>query len=477
VGREISESHFSEQHFLRFRERMQAEQALLHRWFAGERWSNAAPVAGAELEAWLIDRNGEPLPINETYLQRLNDPQVVAELARFNIELNVAPQRLHGDALSQLQRELEQRWHRCDEVARAMDARLLMIGILPTLRDDHLKPENMSALQRYRALNEQVLRTRKGMPIRLDILGEEHLRSIHHDVMLESATTSFQVHLQVRAAEAARLFNASIVAAAATVAVAANAPLLFGKRLWAESRIPLFEQSVEVGGYAGAARGPVKRVTFGSGYIRHSLEELYRENLEHYPVLLPVPLDEPLHRLPHLRLHNGTIWRWNRPLIGFDPDGTPHLRIEHRVMAAGPTPVDMIANAAFYYGLATALAHETPSPETRLPFPVARDNFYAAARFGFEATLQWLDGERRNIARLILERLLPAAEEGLQRLAIAPEEIRHYLGIIEERTRNRQNGAAWQRKFTERHGRDMHALTLAYLDHQQRAVPVHEWGL
>lgn len=475
MGREITESHFSEQHFRHFLERLQAEQEGLSRWFTEGRWSEEEMVAGAELEAWLVGSDGEPLPINESYLQRLGDPQVVAELARFNIELNVAPQKLRGNALQRLQQELEQRWHRCDEVAGEMGARLLMTGILPTLRDEHLKPENMSALLRYRALNEQVLRKREGLPLQLDILGEEHLHSLHHDVMLESAATSFQVHLQVKAAEAVRLFNASIVASAATVAVAANSPFLFGKALWAESRVPLFEQSVEVGGYAGAAQGPVRRVTFGSGYVRNSLEELFQENLEHYPVLLPVMLEDPEQRLPHLRLHNGTIWRWNRPLIGFDADGTPHLRIEHRVMAAGPTIVDMIANTAFYYGLVTTLARDDTHPESLLPFSAARDNFYTAARFGFDATIQWLDGGRYNIGRLILERLLPLAERGLQQLAIHPEEVRRYLGIIEARTRSRQNGAAWQRTFVEQHGRDMEALTLAYLEHQQSAVPVHEW--
>ncbi len=477
MGREIAESQFSDAHFRRFEQHLKDEQALLHRWFSKGRWSRAERVAGIELEAWLVDDGGEPLPVNETYLQRLNDPQVVPELARFNVELNVAPQQLRDDALFRLQHELEDRWHHCTHVAREMGAHLMMIGILPTLRDDHLKLENMSALQRYRALNEQVLRERQGRPLQLDIPGEEHLRSVHHDVMLESAATSFQVHLQVKAEEAVRLFNASIIASAATVALAANAPFLFGKRLWAESRIPLFEQAVEVGGYAGAAHGPVRRVTFGNGYVRRSLEELYRENLEHYPILLPVTLEEPVKRLPHLRLHNGTIWRWNRPLIGFDPDGTPHLRVEHRVMAAGPTIEDMIANAAFYYGLTAALAGDETPPESRLPFTIARDNFYTAARLGFDATAQWLDGRRHNLARLISEQLLPAAERGLHRLAIRPEAIRHYLGVIEARTRKRRNGAAWQRAFTERYGRDMNALTLAYRERQQSGVPVHQWDL
>jgi len=303
-----------------------------------------------------------------------------------------------------------------------------------------------------------VLRLRKGTPLRLEITGSEHLDSRHHDVMLEAATTSWQVHLQVGAKEAAALFNASMVASAATVAVAANSPFLFGKLLWEESRIPLFEQAVEVGGYAGAAGGPVRRVTFGSGYVRHSLEELFRENLEHYPVLLPV----------------ATIWRWNRPLIGFDSDGTPHLRIEHRVMAAGPTIPDMIANSAFYYGLAIALARDM---EPGLPFAAARDNFYAAARHGLQAVVQWMDGKRHRLNRLIPDNLLPLAESGLRHTDLSTDDIRRCLGIIDRRVRKGQNGAAWQRAFVARNGRDMAALTLAYLRHQQSGIPVHEWDL
>ncbi len=477
MGREITSSHFSTHHFQLFKKRLEQEQALLQQWFARQVWSDEGMIAGAELEAWLIDSQGLPLAINERYLEQLADPLVVAELARFNIELNVAPQRLHGDALRQLQQEFEQRWQRCNEIAGQFGATLMMIGILPTLLDEHLVAQNMSALMRYKALNEQILRIRKGIPLQLDIVGREHLRSAHQDVMLESAATSFQVHLQVKEAEATRLFNASIIASAATVAIAANSPFLFGKELWAETRIPLFEQAVESGGYAGAARGPVKRVTFGSGYVQASLEEFYRENLEHFPVLLPTLFDEPVQQLTHLRLHNGTIWRWNRPLIGFDPDTTPHLRIEHRVMAAGPTVVDMIANTAFYYGLVVALARAATPPESRLPFPVARDNFYAAARFGLDATIQWLDGGRRNIGRCILEELVPLAESGLNQLGIRQQDIAYYLGIIERRVSSGRNGAAWQRAFVEQHGCDMKRLTLAYLQNQRSTVPVHEWEI
>ncbi len=477
MGQEIGTSRFRREDFEAFRRRMAEETALLLAWSREGRLSEAPPVAGLEVEAWLVDAEGLPAPVNEAVLDRLRDPLVVPELARFNVELNVPPEPLRGGCLGKLERHLAAAWGRCAEAARAEGAFLVTVGILPSVAPRHLTQANMSALRRYRALNEQVLAARAGRPLHLDIVGREHLRVTHRNVMLESAATSLQVHLQVPASRAARYLNASMITSAATVAVAANAPYLFGRDLWDETRIPLFEQAVEVGGYEGAAQGPIRRVTFGSGYVRQSVLECFLENRDHYPVLLPARLEEPSERLPHLRFHNGTIWRWNRPLVGFDSDGRPHLRIEHRVMAAGPSLRDQIANAAFYFGLVASLAAEELPPEDRIPFPQARDNFYAAARYGLEAVLTWLDGRRRPLAALLEEELLPRAREALEGLGVAPEQARSYLEVVVERVALRRTGAAWQRAWCAQHGRDMPALVRAYRRWQAAGLPVHRWGL
>ncbi len=477
MGQEIESSRFGRQDYEAFQRRLEEETELLQRWAREGRLSRRPPVAGLELEAWLVDEEGLPAPVNEAVLARLADPMVVPELARFNVELNVPPEPLRGSCLEALEGHLGAAWNRCARAARAEGASLLAVGILPSLAPRHLTQANMSPLQRYRALNQQVLAARAGRPLHLEILGREHLRVTHRNVMLESAATSLQVHLQVPADRARACYNASIAASAATVAVAANAPYLFGRDLWDETRIPLFEQAVEVGGYQGAAQGPIRRVTFGSGYARASVLECFLENRDHYPVLLPARLEEPPERLPYLRLHNGTIWRWNRPLVGFDPDGRPHLRIEHRVMAAGPSLRDEIANAAFYFGLAASLAEERPPVEERLPFAQARDNFYAAARLGLGATVTWLDGRRRPLAALLEEELLDRAREGLEALGVAPEQAEAYLGVVAARVARRRTGAAWQRAWCARHGRDMAALTRAYRDRQEAGLPVHRWGL
>jgi gamma-glutamyl:cysteine ligase YbdK (ATP-grasp superfamily) len=475
MGEEISNSQFRPEDYERFRQRLEQETATLATWFKASRLADIHPVAGFELEAWLIDAGNRPAPVNARFLDLLEDPLATPELASFNFEVNSTPQILTGRAFSRMYDELRRTWDHCKLTAANLDCRLAMIGILPTVQNADLQLENMSKMERYRALNREVVRMRKGKPLRFDINGVEHLRVTHQDVMLESAATSFQIHMQLNQQLAIRAYNASQILAAPMVALAANSPYLFGKDLWDETRIPVFEQAVAVGGYDGAMFGPIRRVTFGTGYVRRSLMELFQENLEHYPVLLPVDFGEHHPQLRHLRLHNGTIWRWNRPLLGFDEAGQPHLRIEHRVVPAGPTHIDNLANAAFYYGVVTALCGLDTPPETELEFDKARDNFYAAARLGLRATMYWLNGRQHPIRELLLDTLLPLAEHGLAQLGIDIDERRDWMAVIAGRLQTGQNGAQWQRAWVARHGHDMSALTAAYVERQEQGNPVHEW--
>jgi len=474
VGREISRTQFRPEDFEGFQSRLAEETALLESWLREERFEQSAYVGGFELEAWLLDRNAFPLPANEAYLARLNDPLVVSELSRFNVELNGTPQPLTGQGLRRMEEELTRTWRRSLQVAHEFEATLIMIGILPTVREQDLSLANISPLNRYHALNEQVLKSRHGRPIKIDIQGREHLRVTHANVMLEAATTSFQVHLQAPADEAVRYFNAAQILSAPMVALSANSPFLFEKHLWEETRIPLFEQAVDTG---ETAHPEDRRVTFGSGYLQHSAIESFRENLARYPVLLPILVDAEPQKFRHLRLHNGTIWRWNRMLIGFGAAATPHLRIEHRTMPAGPTIVDMIANAAVYLGASRFLAGLRVPPEADLSFGTARDNFYRAARHGLDTDIVWLDGSEVRLRTLLDEEILPMASEGLKLLGADDEDIERYLHIAHARVRSGMNGAAWQRAHVERHGRDFLRLTADYLEHQRSAMPVHEWPI
>lgn len=478
MGQEITRRDFSRADFQQFHARLADETATLMSDAARGRFDDRRLTAGFELEAWLLDHAGFPNAVNATFLERLADPLVVPELSCFNVELNSVPQPIQPGVLVALENGLKETWQRCQTVAHGMDTLLAMIGILPNIRLRDLSLDNMSAMKRYDVLNEQILAQRRGEPLHIHIEGEEALRCDLPDVMLESATTSFQVHLQVPFSQAARYYNASLIASGPLLAMSGNSPLLFGKRLWRETRIPLFEQSVEAGGYAGLAETRVRRAGFGLGYCRDSLLELFRENLDVYPVLLPMPLDEPRERYPHVRLHNGAIWRWVRPLIGFDDAGVAHVRLEQRILPSGPSLLDMIANAACYFGLSRALAGAPDASESRLPFTIARDNFYEAARDGLKTQLLWLDGERHEATDFWLRIGLPLAADGLRDLGLPENEIDRYLGVIAARVRVGQTGAEWQ--LAHLRGGDANAIALAamladYLENQRSGAPVHEW--
>lgn len=477
MGQEIQQTRFSPRDFARFRQRLAVETRLAQEMAASGAFDPGPPVAGFEIEVCLLDAHEAPAPVNGAFLERMDDPLATLELARFNVELNTRPHPLEGAVLSSLHRELTATWRRAEAAAGALGCHAFMTGILPTLGPQHLRPACMSDMKRYRALNRQVLRARKGRPIHLDIKGREHLVMDQRDVMLEAATTSFQIHLQIPVDTAHRVYNAAILASAPLLAAAANAPFLFGRDLWDETRIPLFEQAVETGGYGAVARGPLRRVSFGSGFARESILECFQENLEHFPPLLPLCEDTPPEHFVHLRLHNGTLWRWNRPLIGFDAHGRPHIRIEHRGIPAGPTLVDSLANAAFFYGLVEDLLTHPGGPEGIMAFATARDNFYQAARHGLEAPLHWQGDTPMKARDLILDRLLPQARRGLERLGLDAGDRQDYLDILAARVDSGQNGARWQRDFVTAHGWDGAALVRACRARQTDDRPVHTWDV
>lgn len=471
MGQEISDSRFDPAAFEAFRHRLDIETALLGDWLAEGRLRSTRRRFGFEIEGWLLDEAGRPAACNRSFLDALDDELVVPELAMFNFEINSRPATLGPGALGDMHAALRSRWQRCGKAAARFALRPLLIGILPTVRGSDLTLRNISPLQRYRAINDQIFRLRGDRPILLDIQGEEHLQHEHPDVMLEAGTTSLQIHVEVDANEAARAFNICKMLSAVTVGAGANSPFLFGRRLWRETRIPLFEQAVAVGGSDYS-----NRVTFGIAYARQSILECFEAN-RRYPVLLPSVMDEPPERLAHLRLHNGTLWRWNRPLIGFDEQGRPHCRMEHRVVAAGPTPVDAIANTALFLGLFEGLMRSGDDLAPAMPFEVARENFYASARDGLGARIRWFDDRPRELGALLREQLLPLAVDGLTQAGLAAEEATEWLGPIRGRAERRMTGADWQVAWVGRHGRDFAALVDAYHELSADNRPVHEWPL
>lgn len=479
MGQEIHRSSFTKADFREFSRRLAGETRQLEDCFRQGQFGPGAGSCGLELEGWLLDRHLQPAPENEAFLESLKDPLVVPELSRFNFEINTRPEPPASQMFRRIHHQLKSIWGRCEIGAGGLGLVPLQIGTLPTLQDDVMTLANMSPLQRYYALNRQVLRNRQGSPLDIDIRGpRDHLQVRHHDVMTEAASTSLQIHLQLDPARAVRFFNAAQLMAAPMVAACANSPYLFEHELWEESRVPLFEQSVAVPAFYDREGHLFERVTFGTRYVQDSVMELFLENRDAFPTLLPLLYPEGAAQLEHLRLHNGTIWRWNRPLIDFDPQGRPTLRLEHRVVPAGPSMPDVVANILFFYGLVHYLASLEDAPEHRLAFGHVTANFYQGARYGLEATVFWLDGHEYRLRELLLEQLIPAAGKTLLSLGIDPADIDDYLyGIIQPRVHSGQTGAAWQKQFVARHGRDFTRLTRAYHEQQRREVPVHQWTI
>jgi gamma-glutamyl:cysteine ligase YbdK (ATP-grasp superfamily) len=478
----------------RYRRKLGQCLAGLERLLAEKRFDRPRNLMGLEIELNLAGTDGMPRMMNAEVLRRIASQDFQTELGMFNLEVNIVPHRLGGRVLDQLSEELRAGLGYAHRKAGEVGAGIVMIGILPTLAQDDLVSANLSEDERYTLLNNQITAAR-GEDFTLDISGPEHLACTSASIAPEAACTSVQLHLQVTPARFADVWNAAQAVAAVQVAVGANSPFLFGRELWRESRPPLFQQATDTRPPELQAQGVRPRTWFGERWV-DSAYELFEENLRYFPALLPICDDEdPLRvideggvpSLHEMVLHNGTVYRWNRPVYGV-ADGVPHLRVENRVLPAGPTVTDVIANAAFYYGLVRALAEEARPVWTRLPFEAAAENFDTACRHGIEAELVWPRPGRAGgvttvpVTKLVRDELLPLAAAGLDAWNIEPADRDHYLGVIEERCRRRSNGASWQVETYHRAreaglGREsaLAATTRRYCELMNQGEPVHTW--
>ncbi|MFL6060389.1 MAG: glutamate--cysteine ligase [Marmoricola sp.] len=446
------------------------------------------PMTGLEIEFNLVDDQGRPALKNAEALASIANPDFQTELGQFNIEINVAPRRLGEGGVPAFESDLRASLNDAEERSAAVGAHLVMIGILPTLEEGHLTPATLSPNPRYRLLSDQILHAR-GEDIAISVRGVERLETTADSIMPEAACTSTQLHTQVSPEDFASYWNAAQAIAGVQLALGANSPYLLGKELWSETRIPLFEQATDTRSDELKAQGVRPRVWFGERWIT-SIFDLFEENVRYFPALLPIVEDEdPLAvlesggtpSLHELRLHNGTIYRWNRPIYDV-VDGTPHLRVENRVLAAGPTVVDTMANAAFYFGLTRALAADERPLWSQMSFSAAEENFHIAARDGIDAQIYWPGVGQVSATELTVRRLLPLARTGLEEWGVDTPEIDRLLGIIEARCTLGRNGASWYRdRVHERQdaGADRdEALRLTLLDYRERMhsnEPVHTW--
>ncbi len=444
---------------------------------------------GMEQELMLVDRGQRPAMTSMEILERIDDEHFTTELARFNLEANLPPLEFTGDCLRRMEQTVSELLGKLRKVAAELGTDVLLTGILPTIRQTDLDMANMAPVPRYFALNAG-LRYLRGSEFDLRVSGIDEINIKHDSVMLEACNTSCQVHLQVSPEEFAQYYNIAQVAVAPILAVASNSPFLFGKRLWHETRIAVFEQSIDTRLPAHHVQERRARVSFGSRWIDRSILEIYEEDIARFRVFLGTDEDEdPFEiidqgRVPKLRaltIHNSTVWRWNRPCYGVF-DGRPHLRIENRVLPSGPTILDEIANGAFWFGLVSGLAAEHEDIRSLIKFDAARSNFAAAAHRGLDSQLVWLDGRKHPAGQLILDVLLPIARRGLQHREIDTEDIDRYLSVIESRAASGQTGADWMlRSYSEMHEQGtqfqrLRALVAAMLDREKQGNPVHEWS-
>ncbi len=491
MARAIEQIHFTDDDFARYQQRLRDNLAALRIVLARPGFGEGTVTVGAELELCIVDERGRAKGLNRDILAVRVDPQLTLELNKFNLEYNLTPVVAEGRPFSAFEGELSSALESLNETAMPMGARVIPIGILPTITPEDVARTALTEFPRYQALNEGLRRVRRA-PFSIRIDGADPLQMQGDDITLEGANTSFQVHLRVAPRDFAATYNSAQLATAIALAVSGNSPIFCEHRLWEETRVALFKQALDVRDLLEHLWRPPARVSFGHGWAREGAYELFAESVAVFPPIFPQCGDEdsvaiadgggsPL--LEELRLHQGSVWRWNRAV--YDPGGEGHLRIEMRALPAGPTPLDMAANAAFLIGLTIGLREEIDRILPAFPFEYAAWNFYRAAQHGLDAELLWpselAPSPTSMNARILVSRFLPVAARGLAALGVDGAEAHRLLSVIAGRLETSQTGARWQRVtfdqcLTQLPRRDALACMMkGYLQHAASGRPVHEW--
>ncbi len=465
------------------------EYMLDNDWF-----DNDITRIGAEQEMVIVDKKTfKPSLRAMDVIEVMKDyPWLETELAKFNLEINLEPHELKANCFSKLAEETSYKLNTIQKYASELGIQIILTGILPTLRKDHLHLDNLTPKKRYRALMEAINEQLIGSDYELKLVGIDELRLRHDSPLLEAVNTSFQVHLQVSQHDFVKMYNISQALCGPIMAAAANSPIVFGRRLWHESRIAMFQQALDTRGAQNHLRERSPRVSFGNRWLDSSILEIYREDIARFRVLLSADVEEDslklikrneVPKLRALQVHNSTIYRWNRPCYGISPNGKPHLRIENRVFSSGPTVTDEIANAAFWLGAMCGMKNEIDDIRDHMSFDDARDNFIKAARFGIDTELNWFGEKKIRAVDLCLKELLPVARKGLQSHGVNQDDIDKYLGVVQERLENHQTGARWMlRSYTHLKAKTSGdearvVLTSVLAEKQISDKPVHKWEL
>lgn len=445
---------------------------------------------GAEQELCLVDKSCRPAPLSMEVLSKINDDHFTVEIAKFNLEINLDPLPFTGDCLRKMEGQLNGLLSKLGIVTEDLGIDVILVGILPTVRRMDFESGNVTPVPRFIALTNS-LSELKGGSYELHIRGTDELIAKHNSPIFESSNTSFQIHLQTAPDEIVRSYNFAQAIAAPVLAAATNSPLLLGRRLWKETRIALFQQAIDTRLASYVSREKSPRVTFGNGWIKNSILEIFQDDVARYKILVSMDVEEDslktlkggnVPELKALRAFNGTVYRWNRVCYGIS-DGKPHLRIENRILPSGPTIKDEMANAAFWLGLMNGICDQYGDINEVMEFDDAKTNFFKAAAAGLDTQFKWANGKVISADELIMQELLPIAEAGLKKALITESDIEHYLEIIRERVASRKTGSSWIlnsfSKLTDEGTKDeaLVSITAGIINRQKVGDPVHKWEL
>ena len=445
---------------------------------------------GAEQEMFIINQAFKPALRALDILDIIEDERFTHEIGLFNLEANLSVQDMRGDCLRRMEQEAQEIHRIARSTAEEVGCDIALVGILPTLSRENLGLDSMVPTVRYKALNDALLALR-GDDFQFAINGIDQINIKHNNIMLEACNTSFQVHFQTGPEEFVQMYNIAQAVTGPLMAATVNSPILLGRRLWHESRIAVFEYSIDARSEVHQERGLRPRVHFGDHWINESVAEIFKEDIARFRVLLTTETeDDPLGmvargeapRLNALRLHNGTVYRWNRPCYGVH-NGVAHLRIENRVIPSGPTVLDEMANAAFFFGMMAGMSQAYPDIRGHLAFEDVKTNFLAAARDGIRAQMNWMNDRQWTAQQLILDQLLPMAREGLQEVGIDRDDIDRYLGVMQERVTMRRTGARWilesVQNMKQRGTLDqrLRCLVSSLVEQQNSGGPISQWSL
>ena len=443
---------------------------------------------GAEQEFCLVNARFLPESKSTAFLHAVADSHFSAKMGNYNIALNLESTELQNDCFSSLYNRLELFLEKAKKAASTNDEKIVLTGILPSLSISDVNAQNITHSEHYSVLNDAIKNDRP-QRCNIHLKGVDELNLKHDSAMLEGCNTSFKMHLQLGITDFVDNYNWAQAIAGPMLSACTNSPLLFGKELWSETRIALFTQSIDTRENSYLLNENQSRVSFGNHWQTGSVSDIFKDNITRFRSFTTTnfatnSLEEVNNgktpKLLALKLHNSTIYPWNRVCYG-EVNGKPNLRIENRYIPSGPTTTDEIANMMFWVGVMLGKPKKYKNIHKMCDFKDVKTNFFNAARYGMATQFYW-NGTYVSSHELLLNEFLPMAYKGLYSVGITPKDAEYYLKVIKDRV-NGTNGSEWLiRNFRQLQNKykpfeAMQVLTANLYEKQEKGYPVSTWGM